>query len=479
MRYRLPKFPIFDLSFSADPRMIVPSMGAPYTYTWQAYDARDNYANNNLYHGGHLVLNGTALSYVNLSAPTGSTSVGVVLPRFGGESQGIGLYTNPTQQGWSFEFIVKINQRQRWAKLIDWGNGPGLDNIILGYRDELGQLDFEVWNPAQTGDSTRFTVINSVVFGFWYHIVVVLTPIDVAGSTATYQSYVDGRLQSTATGFMPRSVKRTRSFLGRSNWQETNGDGMFSASIDAIRVYDYALSQDNINALYSLANDPNGVPRPEPGTQVSSSTGRSSSSSSSTSATRAPYVTSSSRQFRCPYWADGTYEPRCWCPEGSEGTYPDCICPVPYDNNGRNYIPYDCEFLYNGEGMPSSTGTAVATGGMQTATIAAIIFAVVLVAAIAAFVYYKYFRSPATTQDILGLGAQPGAGGDGKQRLMSSTDVSHSHLAHHVNGSTNGNGNGTNGTSQPTGLDYYMTPESQSQPARPDAATGGVELNPV
>jgi len=478
VRYRLPKFPIFDLSFSNDPRTMVPSMGAPFTYTWQSYDPNDNYANNALYHGGHLVLNGTANSYVNLSAPTGPTSVGVVLPRFGGESQGIGLYTNPTQLGWSFEFIVKIQNRQGWAKLIDWGNGAESDNIILGYNGDNSRLDFEVWNPQTGTNSTRFTVIPSVVFGFWYHIVVVLVPIDVNGGTATYQSFVDGRLQSTTTGNLPRSVKRNRAFLGRSNWAP---DGAFAASIDAIRVYDYALSADNVAALYSLANDPNGTPRPEPGRSSSSSTGRSSSSSSSS---RRVSSSTSSRGKPCPYWAIGSYEPRCYCPDNSEGSYPNCLCPVPYDGNGMNYIPWDCEWLYNGEGASSSTGVAPGESGMSTATIAAIIFAVVLVAAIAAFVYYKYFRQPATTQDILGLGATGGSGGStggAKQGLLASTDVSQSHLAHHATNGSNGTNGSTNGASQPTGLDYYLAPDTQTQPPRQDGqgSTGGVELPAV
>ena len=445
VRFLLPKFPIFDLSFSSDPRTLVPSMGSPFTYNWQAYDPNDNYANNNLYHGGHLVLDGSLNSYVNLSAPQGPSSVGVVLPRFGGESQGVGLYTSPTQLGWSFEFIVKINQRQRWAKLIDWGNGKRQDNIILGYRDTLQQLDFEVWNLQQGDEPTRFTVINSVVFGFWYHVVVVLTPIDVNGGTANYQSYVDGRLQSTATGWLPRSVKRSSAFLGRSNWQD-EGDGMFAANIDAIRVYDYALSASNVAALYSLANDPNGRPRPEP---VSSS---SSSSSSSSAATRtSSSSTSSSRpaaRVPCEYWADGQYMPNCYCPFNSEGVYPSCLCPAPLDD-GWHYIPWDCPNAYPDPNNPdwwgsSSTGVAAPDSAMGTATIAAIIFAVVLVAAIAAFVYYKYFRQPATTQDILGLGAAGGDGGVGKQRLLSSTDVSHSHLAHHATNGSNGS-NGSNG----------------------------------
>jgi len=109
---------------------------------------------------------------------------------------------------------------------------------------------------------------------------------------------------------------------------------------------------------------------------------------------------------------------------------------------------------------------------MSTATIAAIIFIVVAVAAVAAFIYYKYFRHPATS-DILGLGGAAAGPSDGKIGLMSG----------HTNGpsehSTNGNvSNGhSSATSTPTGLDYYLAPDTTTQPlAQPSGGDSHVEL---
>ena len=315
---------MFDLSFSNDPRLLLPQF-APQTYGWQDFDPRDNYANNALYHGGHLVLTGSRnpYSFVNLSTPIGPNSVGVVLPRIGGDSQG----TGGTQPGWTFELIVKVNSQEQWAKLLDWGNGPDADNIIFGYNANSRQLEFQVVNNALTprGDF-RLPVITQTDLGFWYHIAIVAVPISVSSFTAVYSAYVDGVLVRTMNGLLPQNVPRRSALLGRSNW-EFNGDGMFAANIDAIRVYDYALSAPMIASLYALANGPGG-PRPRPAVSSSSSTAapvvRRFSSSTSAPVARK----------RCdPAFTTGGYEPctcawggkwpsQCWCPNSDDGDYP-------------------------------------------------------------------------------------------------------------------------------------------------------------
>ena len=448
VRYLLPRFPVFDLSFSSDPRLMLPQY-APHTYAWQSFDPADNYANNALYHGGHLVLTGSRnpFSYVNLSTPVGPSSVGVLLPRIGGDSQG----TGNTLPGWSFEFIVKIANNAPWAKLIDWGNGPDADNIIFTYRADTRQMEFQVINNA-IGANWNIPVIPQVNFGEWYHLVVVAAPINVDAYTAVYYAYVDGELIRSSQGFLPQNVPRRSALIGRSNW-EANGDGMFAGSIDAIRVYDYQLSELHIRALYALANGSNGSARPRPTFSSSSSSTaapalRSSSSSSRrSSSSSAPVV-----RKRCnSQIAFGTWEPDCRCAWG--GQYPDrCWCP----NDLDGYAPWGCPDAdpYAESSSTATAPPATASSALSTATVAAIVFAAIGVAALALYVYLHHFRRPATG-DILGLG-----GGDGQQSLLhTSTDK--------LNDSTSGTGNGT----ATSGLDYYLS----EQPVQPGQATTGID----
>jgi len=303
---------------------------------------------------------------------------------------------------------------------------------------------------------------------------VVCVPISVPDFTAVWSAYLDGRLINTKEGFLPQNIRRNSALIGRSNW-ESNGDGMFAANIDAIRVYDYALTAQHVTALYALANDPNGTPRPPQSFYSSSS-----SSSSSTGAVRRSSSSSTAAGpplRRCPWWAQGTYYPSCRCPFG--GTFPSgCWCDV-IDGFYPEDCPNDVPDPYDPDPWTvSSTGVSGGSSGMSTATIAAIIFIVVACAAVAAFIYYRYFRRPATS-DILNLGSGPS---DGKAGLLAGhTGGMSDRSTNGGSGVSNGHSNGhSTATSAPTGLDYYLAPDTTTQPAaQPSGADGHVEVRNV
>ena len=172
VHYRLPKPPVLDLSFSADPRWLLGGDINQYTYAWQEYDATDSYNNGTRSHSGHLVLTGQRNSFVNLSQPNGMSSVGTTIPMFGGRSDGIGA--TGTQAGWSIEMIVKLDTVARWAKFIDFGQPADinwrLDNVQFGYAEESRSLEFRVYNAEKgiAGDQTGYTamiVVPNVVLG--------------------------------------------------------------------------------------------------------------------------------------------------------------------------------------------------------------------------------------------------------------------------------------------------------------------------
>jgi hypothetical protein len=60
---------------------------------------------------------------------------------------------------------------------------------------------------------------------------------------------------------LPQSIVRSQAFIGKSTWTQDNNP-YFSAKIDAIRVYDYALTVTMAGSLYRLAHDPNFIPQP-------------------------------------------------------------------------------------------------------------------------------------------------------------------------------------------------------------------------
>ena len=447
VRYRLPKPPVLDLSFSADPRWQLGGNINQYTYSWQEFDPSDSYNNASRSHSGHLVLTGARNSYVNLSQPLGSSSLGTVIPRFGGDSDGIGV--NKDQRGWSFEMIVKLDTVARWAKFIDLGRAADityrLDNVQFGYAEESNALEFRVYNAVKgvAGEDAghrEFTVVPNVVLGRWYHIVVVIDIESIADFTATYTAYVDGvRTAAPVEGmYLPRNVNRPSSLIGASNWFTSNPpDAPFAAKIDALRMYDYALRANNVDQLYQLAASPNRIPTPavapnepfcaSPPPVYPSSTAapipgrgsssvRSSSSSSSTGTRVVPRISSSSSGLpvKCKWYAANPTrtEPNCGgCKHG--GSYPnECLCPLPDNENYYPYCPNDNGD--NGDDWPSdessSTGVAAASpSGPSSSLIAGVVVAILFVAAAAGFVYFRFFREQPKTggDDVALLGAPP------------------------------------------------------------------------
>ena len=324
----VPRPPIFDLSFSSDPRLLLGGATAAYDYSWQEFDPADSYANGTQYHTGHLVLDSARNNYVDLSSPVGPASLGVVLPRIGGHVTGRG----GTQAGWSIEIIAKISTTASWGKLIDWSNGGDSDNIAIGYAQNGNTLQMQVFNNLLTGDDrTRWmTLVANVVLHRWYHIVVVMRPTSETGWGATWEVHVDGAVARTeADKILPQNVARHMAWLGRSTWTADNNPH-FSAKIDAIRVFDYALTQPMSQALYSLAHDPNYTPVVEQstgGNPVGPTAAVPTGAASGVTTTRR---TSSSTMGPgpndfCEY--GGVWPDRCEC-RCYSGYYPNCIpCP--------------------------------------------------------------------------------------------------------------------------------------------------------
>ena len=489
VHFRLPKPPVFDLSFSGDPRWLQGGDINQYTYAWQEYDPTDSYdqqvGNGTRAHSGHLVLTGQTNSFVNLSQPLGHSSVGTLLPKFGGRSDGVDADGN--QAGWSFEMIVKLDTVARWAKFIDWGQPADvawrLDNVQFGYAEASRALEFRVYNAEKgiandENGHTQMTVVPNVVLGQWYHIVVTLDIESVTDYLATWNAYVDGVLvtQPALRGmYLPRAVTRPSALIGASNWiNSVPPDSPFAAKIDAIRVYDYSLSRNQVDHLHRLVTERNYIPNPyvtpnepvcySPPPPVAPSTAapRPSSSSSSTSAagpTRSVTSSSSSLGAKCKWWATGKNEPYCKCFYG--GKYPNgCYCD-PYGTSPDEYYPYCADDDGNGGGgggeeSSSSTGVASAASGPSSPIIAGVVVAILFVAAAAGFVYFRYFRTPPKGSDdhVALLGAPPA-------KFATTSTNGHGSVPRDT-GATETNGEG----------EYYRHTDASDKPAE----THGVEL---
>jgi hypothetical protein len=142
--------------------------------------------------------------------------------------------------GLSFSFWFKADPSNgTWSRIFDFGNGVGLENIIVFiYGGKLGFSIYQGTNAYQ-----RETVIPNVCDNTWRHITWTMD------SSKGWLIYVNGVLTKTySDGFYPKSMMRNYQYIGRSNWP---ADPYFMGCIADFRIYNTAISQTEITGVFN------------------------------------------------------------------------------------------------------------------------------------------------------------------------------------------------------------------------------------
>ena len=117
-----------------------------------------------------------------------------------------------------------------WARIIDFGNGAGSNNVLLAYTDGTSGI------PAFYVEGNQFDATQAIVLNQWTHIAATLS-----GTTATI--YINGIASGTSTfGTAPVNITRNNCYIGKSNW----GDAYANAIYDELRIWNTAKTQVEI-----------------------------------------------------------------------------------------------------------------------------------------------------------------------------------------------------------------------------------------
>jgi len=91
-----------------------------------------------------------------------------------------------------------------WARIIDFGNGAGSDNVLLAYTyGNSGAPGFYV-------EGSQFQATQTLPLNQWSHIAATLN-----GNTATI--YINGVAAGTSTFSTPVNIVRNYCYIGKSN----------------------------------------------------------------------------------------------------------------------------------------------------------------------------------------------------------------------------------------------------------------------
>ena len=240
VHFTVPTPPIFELAFSVDPRLKLGFTNLTAGYGYVQVDT--NEFNGTAVNTGVVTFNGRG-EYIDIGISTGRYSVGAIMPQIGSAA------------AYSFEAVFKIGDQQFWGRIFDLSVNQLQDAVQLAFNANTDLLEFVV-RDISGGNTRTLTVIEKVLYNQYYHVVVTVVR-NATDNTATYSAYVNGvRNQLTTTGgYWIRDVSRPQAYLGRSA-HTTSADEYFNGTIDAFRVYDYALSYTNVQRLYSLVQLP-------------------------------------------------------------------------------------------------------------------------------------------------------------------------------------------------------------------------------
>ena len=97
-----------------------------------------------------------------------------------------------------------------WQRVFDFGNGPAMDNILLGQAENSSTMRFEI---IVDGAASTLDVEDAIVEG---EIALFTASVDQNGKMTLRKN---GKLIGAVQGVVPSAVDRINEFVGKSNWE--------------------------------------------------------------------------------------------------------------------------------------------------------------------------------------------------------------------------------------------------------------------
>ncbi len=185
-------------------------------------------------------ITGVLANFVNQNGAIGTSGVS----RNGGLNYGVALSFDGTNDyvslpsgvyfngDFTIECWVYPRNFANWARIIDFGNGAGSDNVLLSYTyGTSGAPGFYV-------EGAQFEANQAINLNQWTHIAATLN-----GTTATI--YINGVASGTSTfSTPPANITRNNCYIGKSNW----GDPYANAIFDELRIWNTAKTATEIQS---------------------------------------------------------------------------------------------------------------------------------------------------------------------------------------------------------------------------------------
>jgi gliding motility-associated-like protein len=159
------------------------------------------------------------------------------------------------QDGFTVCAWTQYENISTYERIVDLGNASGENGgmpVWFGREGNSNNLAFESWISADGNlnrTTGRLTAQNAITNGQ-----IELYCATISGNNM--RIYVNGALAAQKTGNPISNVERSSNYIGRSNWCANDPD--FKGFMDEVRIYNRALSEEEIELMFTFPFSPHG-----------------------------------------------------------------------------------------------------------------------------------------------------------------------------------------------------------------------------
>jgi len=148
-------------------------------------------------------------------------------------------------EGFTVEAWVWYDSLKSNSRIIDFGNGAGVDNIIFANlaNGGRGTIYLNIFEGQKLQGGIGSASLGVLETGKWIHLAATIDGLNGQGTL-----YKNGEVIQTSSLHLPKTIKRTQNYIARSNW---SSDSYFQGKISDLRVWKIARTAEDIkNSMY-------------------------------------------------------------------------------------------------------------------------------------------------------------------------------------------------------------------------------------
>lgn len=152
------------------------------------------------------------------------------------------------ENGFSMYAWVEFTENRNFERIFDFGNGRGEDNgqnVSLARYKTTSGLALTSWLDSTVANRVdgRVIAFNAIVNNQKAFYAATISP------TGEMKLYINGEVAAQrADGHPVANVRRTRNFIGHSNWCHIDPD--FKGTIEGLNIFNRVISEELIKAVY-------------------------------------------------------------------------------------------------------------------------------------------------------------------------------------------------------------------------------------